>query len=94
MSPGARLTGTGFALIAVAYGLARFAYGLFLPRLREDLGIGPALSGAIGGGSFLGYCAAIVASALLTGRFGPRPVAVAAGAVAALAVALAATPAA
>jgi hypothetical protein len=31
------LVAPGLAMIAVTYGLARFAYGLFLPEMREAL---------------------------------------------------------
>ncbi|WP_339644355.1 MFS transporter [Jannaschia helgolandensis] len=83
-----RLGATGFALIAICYGLARFAFGLFLPEVRADLGLTPSFAGAIAGGSFLGYCLAIVASAALVERYGPRPVAMGAGIVAASGMAL------
>ena len=38
----------GSFLIAITYGLARFAFGLLLPAVREDLGIGIGLAGIIG----------------------------------------------
>ena len=82
MTPALRLSATGFALIAVCYGFARFAFGLFLPEIRADLAISPTIGGFIAGGSFLGYCVAIIASAYLTERFGPRLVAGGAGLVA------------
>lgn len=78
------LVAAGFGLIAVAYGLARFAYGLFLPAFRDELGLSESLAGAIGAGSFLGYCIAIAAAVPLTERFGPRLVATAAALVACL----------
>ncbi|WP_414832715.1 MFS transporter [Afifella sp. YEN Y35] len=83
MSPALRLGAVGFGLIAVCYGFARFAFGLFLPEVDADLSLGPALSGILSGGSFLGYCLTIIASAVLTERFGPRAVAIAAALVAA-----------
>lgn len=83
MSPTLRIGTLGFALIAVCYGFARFAFGLFLPQIDDDLSLGPALSGVISGGSFAGYCIAIVASAILTERVGARAVAVGAAIVAA-----------
>jgi predicted MFS family arabinose efflux permease len=92
---GTPLVPAGLALIAVSYGLARFAYGLFLPAMRDDVDMNASVAGAIGSGAYLGYCVAIVASAWLVERFGPRRVAVGAGAVAALgmaAVALSTTP--
>lgn len=73
------MVGAGAALIGTCYGLARFAYGLFLPEFRAEFAISSAVSGLIGAGSYVGYCVAIVASLLLTPRWGPRPVAVMAG---------------
>jgi predicted MFS family arabinose efflux permease len=76
------MVGSGAALIGTSYGLARFAYGLFAPELRAEFDIGSTLSGVIGAGSYVGYCAAIVLSLVLTPRLGPRRVAVLAGGVA------------
>jgi predicted MFS family arabinose efflux permease len=73
------LVAPGLALIAVTYGLARFAYGLFLPEMREAFGLSPSLLGAIGAGSYLAYCVAIIVSLVYTSRSGPRRMAVAAG---------------
>ena len=42
------LVAPGLALIAVTYGLARFAYGLFLPELREAFELSPSVLGAMG----------------------------------------------
>ena len=95
MSPGLKLVPPGLALIGVTYGLARFAYGLFLPAIRADVGLTPTLAGLIGGGSYAGYCLAIIASVLLTDRLGPRNTAGLAGTVATLgmaAIALAPSP--
>jgi len=75
---------TGFGLIAVCYGFARFAFGLFLPDIDQQLSLGATVSGVISGGSFLGYCIAIIASAVLTERIGARLVAVGASLVAAI----------
>lgn len=76
------LVAPGLALIAVTYGLARFAYGLFLPEMRGAFDLSPSLLGAIGAMSYLAYSAAIVVSLVYTSRTGPRRMAVAAGAVA------------
>ena len=54
------LVAPGLALIAVTYGLARFAYGLFLPEMRGAFGLSPSLLGAIGAGSYIAYGGAIV----------------------------------
>src|ERR687897_1776693 len=76
------LVAPGLALIAVTYGLARYAYGLFLPEMREAFDLTPAMLGVIGAGSYLGYCVAIVFALVWTSRTGPRWMAVAAGIVA------------
>ncbi|CAM4283918.1 MFS transporter [Bordetella tumbae] len=73
---------SGFCLIATCYGLTRFAFGLFLPAIATDLALSESLSGLISGGSFLGYCLAIIASATLTERLGSRVVAGIAGGIA------------
>lgn len=87
MSPSVYLGAAGFGLIAVCYGFARFAFGLFLPQIDTDLALTPTLSGFISGGSFLGYCVAIILSAYLTERIGARAVAIGAALVAAVGMA-------
>lgn len=82
MMPAVRIGAVGFGLIAVCYGFARFAFGLFLPGIRQDLALSPTLAGVISGGAFLAYCSAIVVSAPLSERLGARRVAVLAALVA------------
>ncbi len=82
------LVAPGLALIAVTYGLARFAYGLFLPQMREAFDLSPSLLGAIGAGSYLAYCVAVIISLVYTSRTGPRWMAVGAGAVAVVGMAI------
>lgn len=79
-----KLTLVGASLIAACYGLARFAYGLFLPTFREEFGLGASAAGALASGSYASYCVAIVIATLLTPRFGGRAIAVAAGTTATL----------
>jgi predicted MFS family arabinose efflux permease len=74
----------GFAATAVAYGPARTGYGLFVPDFREEFGISTWVAGAIGSGLQGGFLLALVATALLVGRLGPRLL-VAAGGVSAIA---------
>jgi predicted MFS family arabinose efflux permease len=76
------LVSAGTLLIACCYGFARFAYGLFSPALSDEFALTPTMAGAIGSGSYLGYCVAIVVSIVLTERIGARRVAVMAGVVA------------
>lgn len=73
---------SGMALIAATYGLARFGYGLFLPRFTETFQMGSATAGFIQAGSFLLFCLAAVLALRLASR--PRLVVVCAGATAAL----------
>ena len=88
MTPALRLVPPGLALIGVSYGLARFAYGLFLPSMRDAVGLTPTIAGAIGAGSYFGYCIAIVAGVWLVERLGARTVALTAGTIAAVGMAM------
>jgi predicted MFS family arabinose efflux permease len=83
-----RIVAPGLALIAVTYGLARFAYGLFLPQLRETFALDSATLGLIGAGSYLGYCLAAVAALVLAARTGPRLMAAVAAAMAVVGMAV------
>lgn len=83
MNPAILLGATGFGLIAVCYGFARFAFGLFLPAISDDFELSSGLAGIVSAGSFLGFCLAIVIAAWLTERQGPRFVAVTASVAAA-----------
>ena len=76
------LVAPGLATIAVTYGLARFAYGLFLPEMRKAFSLSETLLGLIGAGSYVGYCAAIIIALVFTSRTGTRFMAVVAGTVA------------
>lgn len=40
-----RMTAAGMALVAVCYGLARFAYDLFVPAFRAEFGLTDTLLG-------------------------------------------------
>jgi predicted MFS family arabinose efflux permease len=79
-----RLGLAGFAATAVAYGPARTGYGLFVPDFREEFGISTWAAGAIGSGLQGGFLLALVVTALLVSRLGPRLL-VAAGGVSAVA---------
>lgn len=59
-----------FALTALAYGLARFAYGLFVPLIRADLDLDRAAAGWVGSASFAACCAGVRAAFLAVPRWG------------------------
>lgn len=82
------LVAAGTALIACCYGFARFTYGLFAPVFTEAFDLTPTLTGVIGAGSYVGYCAALIVSLVLTERLGARWVAVAAGVVATVGISI------
>lgn len=63
---------TGFSLIAVSYGMARFAWGLMLPDVRLDIAFTPQLAGILSGCSFIAYCIAILVAPRLSVWAGPR----------------------
>ena len=71
-------------MIAVCYGFARFAYGLFVPAFGTAFGLDAAGAGAIASGSYAAYCVAIVAATVATRLWGPRAVTIAAGLAAAV----------
>lgn len=79
-----RMTVSGLALVAVCYGLARFAYGLFVPSFRAEFALSSTLLGTVAAGSYVGYCVAVLGSAIAVSRCGARPTAIAAGVIAAV----------
>ncbi|MBD8621837.1 MULTISPECIES: MFS transporter [unclassified Pseudomonas] len=79
MNAGRNLVAAAFALTALSYGLARFAYGLLLPQMRVELSLDATAAGWIGSGAFAAYCAGIVLTFVLNGTFTPRTLAVLAG---------------
>lgn len=69
------LVAAAFALTALSYGLARFAYGLLLPQIREDLSLDVTVAGWIGGSAFAAYCIGIVFAFFCNGKLNPRTIA-------------------
>ncbi|SLN43020.1 Hexuronate transporter [Roseovarius albus] len=68
----AKVIPAGIAIVGVTYGLARYAYGLFLPYMQEDLMLSTEVSGLIAGISYFGYLAATLIGAGVSARFGAR----------------------
>ncbi len=62
----------GLAIVASTYGLARYAYGLFVPQIQSDYGLSVEIMGLIASGSYAGYLAATVLGSLMSGIAGPR----------------------
>ncbi|MBK1734461.1 MFS transporter [Halorhodospira abdelmalekii] len=62
----------GAGLIAIAYGLARYAYGLFVPAMRTELGLSADAIGVVGAMAFVSFCLASVVAPLIVDRLGPR----------------------
>ncbi|WP_407292008.1 MFS transporter [Stutzerimonas zhaodongensis] len=79
MKRGINLVAAAFALTALCYGLARFAYGLLLPQIREELGLDVIAAGWIGGSAFVAYCLGIIFTFLANGTLSPRIIALMAG---------------
>ena len=79
MNRSVNLVAAAFALTALSYGLARFAYGLLLPQIRADLGLDVTEAGWIGGSAFASYCAGIVFAFSCDGRLSPRAITLLAG---------------
>ncbi len=67
-----RLMPAGLAIVAVTYGFARYAYGLFLPEIQHDLGLSIEVMGFISSGSCLGYLVATAVGSTISGNVGPR----------------------
>ncbi|WP_345416385.1 MFS transporter [Actinomycetospora chlora] len=76
-TPDVRLTVAGVAVVGVAYGMGRYAFGLTLPSLRDDPSLSPsglddAVLGLIASGSFAGYLAGLLLAPVVGRRSGPR----------------------
>src|SRR4051794_41924525 len=66
-----RLVAAGTALVGATYGLGRYAYGLYLPVLRSEFGLGASAAGALAAGAYASYFVPLFASAPLAGRAPP-----------------------
>lgn len=67
-----RIAVPGAAMIAVTFGLARYGYGLLLPEMQTELGVGSQTAGWIASSAYASYLATNVLVVWLTTRFGPR----------------------
>lgn len=62
----------GASLIAMSYGLARFAFGLYVPDMRADLGLSPEVIGRVGALPYVSFCLASLCAAGIVDRLGAR----------------------
>ncbi|MBZ9567737.1 MULTISPECIES: MFS transporter [Modicisalibacter] len=70
----------GAMLIAISYGLARFAFGLFVPQMRTALDLSPYVIGIIGALPLISFLLATAVAPLATDYLGARNAAVLSGA--------------
>lgn len=87
------ISSTGFAffgasLTAISYGLARFAFGLFVPPIRAELGLTPELIGIIGALPLISFLLATLVAPFAADRLGARNTAVISGGFGAVGLAL------
>ncbi len=68
----AHLVFAGVSIVAVTFGFARYAYGLFLPNIRTELGLTTEISGLIASGSSAGFLLATILAPIVTSRAGSR----------------------
>ncbi|MCP1677062.1 putative MFS family arabinose efflux permease [Natronocella acetinitrilica] len=69
----------GAALIAISYGLARFAFGLFVPPIRAELELTSYEIGIIGALPLISFVLAVLVAPFLADRLGARNTAMLAG---------------
>ncbi|MGP9766144.1 MFS transporter [Halomonas sp. AOP13-D3-9] len=69
----------GAALVAISYGLARFAFGLFVPSISAELALTPYLIGIIGALPFISFVLATLVAPLAADRLGARNLAMLSG---------------
>jgi len=62
----------GTAVVSVAFGMSRYAYGLTLPDVREEFGLSELLLGVIASSTFAGYLLGLLCVPVLESRFGLR----------------------
>ena len=72
LSPGSRVGLSGMLALVATYALGRQAFGLFVPRFREEFGLSLDVLGFYASAAQAGYLVATVATGVLTARYGPR----------------------
>ncbi|SDN94847.1 MFS transporter [Vreelandella arcis] len=69
----------GAALVAISYGLARFAFGLFVPSISDELSLSSYVVGIIGALPFISFVLATLVAPLAADRLGARNLAALSG---------------
>ena len=95
LSAGGRVGLAGAAVVGVAFGMARYAYGLTLPDIRLELQLSELVLGLVASATFAGYLAGLLLAGPLAARVGsraPTTVGGACGALGAVIVAVAQSP--
>lgn len=95
-STGNRTAVAGAAVVGVAFGMVRYAFGLTLPDVRRDLEMTDLLLGLVASGTFAGYLGGLLLTGPLAARKGlraPTTVGGVCGVVGCLLVAIAPSPA-
>ena len=72
LSAGGRVGFAGAAVVGVAFGMARYAYGLTLPGIRQELGLSELVLGLVSSATFAGYLAGLLLAGPLANRHGSR----------------------
>jgi predicted MFS family arabinose efflux permease len=63
---------SGLAVVGVSFGIARYGYGLFLPRIAESFSMSEPIQGLVASGAYASYVVATVGAAWASGRYGPK----------------------
>nr|WP_282562498.1 MFS transporter [Marinobacter panjinensis] len=75
-------------MIAISYGLARFAFGLFVPPIRAELDLTPEVIGIIGAVPLISFLLAMLVAPFAADRLGARNTAILSGGFGAVGLAL------
>lgn len=67
-----RAAAGGAAVVGVAFGMARYAYGLPLPDMQAEFDLSEQLSGLVASATFVGYLIGLLGVPVLVARRGPR----------------------
>ncbi len=71
-SESSRVGGAGLLALVATYGIGRLAYGLFVPRFRQEFDLSLDVLGFYASAAQAGYLVAIVVAGVATARFGSR----------------------